>query len=108
MFLSLFSQLFIEDICRDVQRGDPEWRIIMLRYFNPVGAHPSGRIGEDPCGTPNNLMPYVQQVVVGRLPNLKIYGTDYTTKDGTGVSLFKPLFNGLFILTFVLNPFVCL
>lgn len=60
----------------------------MLRYFNPVGAHPSGRIGEDPCGTPNNLMPYVQQVVVGRLPNLKIYGTDYTTKDGTGVSFF--------------------
>ncbi|CAH8382558.1 unnamed protein product [Eruca vesicaria subsp. sativa] len=79
------TKLFIEDICRDVQRGDPEWRIIMLRYFNPVGAHPSGRIGEDPCGTPNNLMPYVQQVVVGRLPNLKIYGTDYTTKDGTGV-----------------------
>lgn len=90
MFLSLFSKLFIEDICRDVQRGDPEWRIIMLRYFNPVGAHPSGRIGEDPCGTPNNLMPYVQQVVVGRLPNLKIYGTDYTTKDGTGVRLLHP------------------
>lgn len=89
MFSSLFSQLFIEDICRDVQRGDPEWRIIMLRYFNPVGAHPSGRIGEDPCGTPNNLMPYVQQVVVGRLPNLKIYGTDYTTKDGTGVRLLR-------------------
>lgn len=62
----------------------------MLRYFNPVGAHPSGRIGEDPLGTPNNLMPYVQQVVVGRLPNLKIYGTDYTTKDGTGVRFSQP------------------
>lgn len=75
----------IEDICRDVHRSDPDWKIILLRYFNPVGAHPSGYIGEDPCGVPNNLMPYVQQVAVGRLPHLTVYGTDYSTKDGTGV-----------------------
>jgi len=56
-----------------------------LRYFNPVGAHPSGRIGEDPHGIPNNLMPFVQQVAVGRQPALHVYGTDYSTKDGTGV-----------------------
>ena len=78
-------QLVIEDICRDVHRSDPDWKIILLRYFNPVGAHPSGDIGEDPCGVPNNLMPYVQQVAVGRLPHLTVYGTDYNTKDGTGV-----------------------
>jgi UDP-glucose 4-epimerase len=101
------TKLFIEDICRDVQRGDPEWRIIMLRYFNPVGAHPSGRIGEDPCGTPNNLMPYVQQVVVGRLPNLKIYGTDYTTKDGTGVRLSHP-YTTIRNLNCPLNPCITL
>jgi len=78
-------QLVIEDICRDVHRSDPDWKIILLRYFNPVGAHPSGYIGEDPCGVPNNLMPYVQQVAVGRLSHLTVYGTDYNTKDGTGV-----------------------
>ncbi|EER94859.1 hypothetical protein BDA96_01G396400 [Sorghum bicolor] len=79
------TKLVIEDICRDVHRSDPDWKIILLRYFNPVGAHPSGYIGEDPCGVPNNLMPYVQQVAVGRLPHLTVYGTDYNTKDGTGV-----------------------
>jgi UDP-glucose 4-epimerase len=81
----LFAQLIIEDICRDLQRSDPDWKIILLRYFNPVGAHPSGYIGEDPLGVPNNLMPYVQQVAVGRRPALTVYGTDYNTKDGTGV-----------------------
>lgn len=78
-------QLFIEEICRDVQNADSEWKIILLRYFNPVGAHPSGRIGEDPRGIPNNLMPFVQQVAVGRRKELTVYGTDYGTKDGTGV-----------------------
>ncbi|GKB95597.1 UDP-glucose 4-epimerase GEPI48-like protein [Tanacetum coccineum] len=75
----------IEEIFRDIYTSDSEWRMIMLRYFNPVGAHPSGYIGEDPLGTPNNLMPFVQQVAVGRIPALKIFGTDYSTKDGTGV-----------------------
>ncbi|KAM0939590.1 putative UDP-glucose 4-epimerase [Dioscorea sansibarensis] len=79
------TKLFIEEICRDIQRSDTEWKIILLRYFNPVGAHPSGYIGEDPHGIPNNLMPFVQQVAVGRRPALTVYGTDYSTKDGTGV-----------------------
>ncbi|CAO2837751.1 unnamed protein product [Amaranthus hypochondriacus] len=79
------TKLFIEEICRDVQCSDAEWKIILLRYFNPVGAHPSGHIGEDPRGTPNNLMPFMQQVAVGRRPHLTVYGTDYNTKDGTGV-----------------------
>jgi UDP-glucose 4-epimerase len=79
------TKLVIEDICRDLQVSDPDWKIILLRYFNPVGAHPSGYIGEDPLGVPNNLMPYVQQVAVGRRPALTVYGTDYNTKDGTGV-----------------------
>lgn len=79
------TKLMIEDIFRDIYASDSGWKIIMLRYFNPVGAHPSGHIGEDPLGTPNNLMPFVQQVAVGRLPALKVFGTDYSTKDGTGV-----------------------
>ncbi|KAL2902801.1 UDP-glucose 4-epimerase 2 [Bienertia sinuspersici] len=79
------TKLFIEEICRDVQKSDDEWKVILLRYFNPVGAHPSGHIGEDPRGVPNNLMPYVQQVAVGRRPHLTVYGNDYKTKDGTGV-----------------------
>ncbi|CAE6132136.1 unnamed protein product [Arabidopsis arenosa] len=79
------TKLFIEEICRDVYGSDPEWKIILLRYFNPVGAHPSGEIGEDPRGVPNNLMPFVQQVAVGRRPHLTVYGNDYNTKDGTGV-----------------------
>ncbi|XP_057838000.2 UDP-glucose 4-epimerase 1 isoform X2 [Cryptomeria japonica] len=79
------TKLFIEEICCDAQRADPEWKIMLLRYFNPVGAHPSGIIGEDPRGIPNNLMPFVQQVAVGRRPELTVFGTDYKTKDGTGV-----------------------
>ncbi|KAG0478216.1 hypothetical protein HPP92_012935 [Vanilla planifolia] len=79
------TKLVIEDICRDIQNIDANWKIILLRYFNPVGAHPSGYIGEDPHGIPNNLMPYIQQVAVGRRPSLTVFGTDYNTKDGTGV-----------------------
>lgn len=79
------TKLFIEEICRDVHRADPDWKIILLRYFNPVGAHPSGFIGEDPRGIPNNLMPFVQQVAVERRPELTVFGNDYQTKDGTGV-----------------------
>ncbi|XP_052208992.1 UDP-glucose 4-epimerase GEPI48-like [Diospyros lotus] len=79
------TKLFIEEICRDIHRIDSEWKIIMLRYFNPVGAHPSGYIGEDPRGIPNNLMPFMQQVAVGRRPALTVFGSDYSTRDGTGV-----------------------
>lgn len=79
------TKLYIEDILRDIQVSDASWRIVLLRYFNPVGAHPSSRIGEDPRGIPNNLMPFIQQVAVGRRPHLAIFGTDYETKDGTGV-----------------------
>jgi len=79
------SKLMIEEILRDVTVADPAWRVAILRYFNPVGAHPSGRIGEDPNGVPNNLVPYIAQVAVGRLPELPVYGDDYPTADGTGV-----------------------
>ncbi|RDX71653.1 hypothetical protein CR513_48969 [Mucuna pruriens] len=79
------TKLIIEEICRDVHRAEPDWKIILLRYFNPVGAHPSGYIGEDPRGIPNNLMPFVQQVAVGRRPALTVFGNDYNTSDGTGV-----------------------
>jgi UDP-glucose 4-epimerase len=79
------TKLMIEDICRDVARAERGWRIVLLRYFNPVGAHPSGKIGEDPRGTPNNLVPYVLQVAVGRLPKLMVFGSDWPTPDGTGV-----------------------
>ncbi|XP_031475971.1 bifunctional UDP-glucose 4-epimerase and UDP-xylose 4-epimerase 1-like isoform X2 [Nymphaea colorata] len=79
------TKLFVEDIARDIQKADPEWKMIFLRYFNPVGAHESGRIGEDPKGIPNNLMPYIQQVAVGRLPELNVYGVDYPTQDGSAV-----------------------
>ena len=75
----------IEDMCRDIYASDSDWKFILLRYFNPIGAHPSGHIGEDPHGTPNNLMPFIQQVAVGRQPALQVFGTDYSTKDGTGV-----------------------
>jgi len=75
----------VEQILRDVVAGDPGWRAMLLRYFNPVGAHESGLIGEDPAGIPNNLMPFVAQVAMGRQPRLKIYGGDYPTIDGTGV-----------------------
>jgi UDP-glucose 4-epimerase len=79
------SKLMIEDILRDVSKADPGWKIVLLRYFNPVGAHASGRIGEDPNGIPNNLMPYVAQVAVGKLACLSVFGNDYPTPDGTGV-----------------------
>lgn len=79
------SKLMVEDLLRDLARSDPEWRIALLRYFNPVGAHESGLIGEDPNGIPNNLLPFVAQVAVGRRPQLSVYGNDYPTPDGTGV-----------------------
>jgi len=79
------SKLIIEEILGDLYVSDSEWDIALLRYFNPVGAHESGRIGEDPNGTPNNLMPYISQVAVGKLERLSIYGNDYETHDGTGV-----------------------
>ncbi|KAF7828134.1 UDP-glucose 4-epimerase GEPI48 [Senna tora] len=79
------TKLIIEDICRDIYRAESDWKIILLRYFNPVGAHSSGNIGEDPRGIPNNLMPFVQQVAVGRRPALTVFGNDYNTVDGTGV-----------------------
>jgi UDP-glucose 4-epimerase len=79
------TKLMIEEICRDLAHAEKDWRIILLRYFNPVGAHPSGRLGEDPRGIPNNLVPYVLQVAVGRLPALKVFGNDWPTVDGTGV-----------------------
>ena len=79
------TKLFIEEILRDLHVADPSWTIVLLRYFNPVGSHQSGRIGEDPAGIPNNLMPFVQQVAVGRRPYLTVYGSDYQTPDGTGV-----------------------
>lgn len=79
------SKLIIEDMLAALQISDPNWKVAVLRYFNPVGAHPSGLIGEDPQGIPNNLMPFVAQVAVGRRPYLSIYGNDYPTSDGTGV-----------------------
>jgi UDP-glucose 4-epimerase len=79
------SKLMIEEVLRDVARSDAEWRIALLRYFNPVGAHASGLIGEDPNGTPNNLMPYIARVAAGVLPELAVFGSDYPTRDGTGV-----------------------
>ena len=77
------SKLIQEDILTDVARSDGGWRIVSLRYFNPVGAHESGLIGEDPKGTPSNLMPYLLQVAIGRKPELHIFGGDYPTHDGT-------------------------
>jgi UDP-glucose 4-epimerase len=79
------SKLIIEEILRDLQRSDAAWRVALLRYFNPVGAHASGIIGEDPNGIPNNLVPYIAQVAVGKLRELSVYGDDYPTPDGTGV-----------------------
>ncbi len=79
------SKLFIEDMLRDLYRADPSWRMAILRYFNPVGAHESGLIGENPQGIPNNLMPFVAQVAVGRREFLNVWGNDYPTEDGTGV-----------------------
>ena len=79
------TKLTTEQILRDVHRADPAWRVAILRYFNPVGADPSGRIGEDPNGTPNNLIPYITQVAVGKLDAISVFGNDYPTRDGTGV-----------------------
>ncbi|SOE69510.1 UDP-galactose 4-epimerase [Burkholderia sp. D7] len=79
------SKLIAEQVLRDLEISDAAWRIATLRYFNPVGAHESGLIGEDPAGVPNNLMPYVAQVAVGKLERLRIFGSDYATHDGTGV-----------------------
>jgi len=79
------SKLVIEEILGDLYISDPEWSIVLLRYFNPIGAHSSGRIGEDPNGIPNNLMPYITQVAIGKLTELYVFGNDYPTIDGTGV-----------------------
>ncbi len=79
------TKLMIEDIMRDLYISDNNWSIALLRYFNPIGAHSSGLIGEDPNGIPNNLMPYIAQVAIGKLPILSVYGNDYPTVDGTGV-----------------------
>ena len=79
------TKLMGERMLTDIQKADPEWHIMLLRYFNPVGAHASGRIGEDPKGIPNNLMPYISQVAVGKRECLSVFGDDYDTPDGTGV-----------------------
>ncbi len=79
------TKYFIEEMLRDLYVADDSWSIALLRYFNPIGAHESGTIGEDPRGIPNNLMPYISQVAVGRLPQLNVFGNDYNTVDGTGV-----------------------
>jgi UDP-glucose 4-epimerase len=79
------TKLMIEEILRDLYVSDNEWSIALLRYFNPIGAHPSGRIGEDPNGIPNNLMPYITQVAIGKFKELRLFGNDYPTIDGTGV-----------------------
>ncbi len=79
------TKLLVEEMLKDLCAADPAWRISLLRYFNPVGAHPSGEIGEDPNDIPNNLLPYISQVAVGRLDELQVFGDDYNTPDGTGV-----------------------
>lgn len=79
------TKWMLEEVLKDVRRADPEWNVVLLRYFNPIGAHPSGRIGEDPNGIPNNLMPYITQVAVGKREELGVFGNDYDTPDGTGV-----------------------
>lgn len=79
------SKLIIEEMLRDTCSADPDWGVVILRYFNPVGAHPSGMLGEDPKGTPNNLMPYIAKVATGKRDHLSVFGNDYDTKDGTGV-----------------------
>ncbi|MFO7936720.1 MAG: UDP-glucose 4-epimerase GalE [Kiritimatiellia bacterium] len=80
-----WTKLMMEQVLRDVHRSDPSWNIVILRYFNPIGAHESGLIGEDPAGIPNNLLPFVAQVAVGRRECLSVFGNDYPTVDGTGV-----------------------
>ena len=80
-----WTKSMLEQILSDIQKADPEWNVVLLRYFNPIGAHKSGTIGENPNGIPNNLMPYITQVAVGRLKELGVFGNDYDTPDGTGV-----------------------
>ena len=80
-----WTKSMLEQVLTDIHTSDPEWNVILLRYFNPIGAHRSGRIGEDPKGIPNNLLPYVAQVAIGKLPCLGVFGDDYDTPDGTGV-----------------------
>ena len=80
-----WTKSMLEQILMDMQKADPEWNVILLRYFNPIGAHKSGTIGENPNGIPNNLMPYITQVAVGKLKELGVFGDDYDTPDGTGV-----------------------
>ena len=80
-----WTKSMLEQILTDLHTADPEWSVILLRYFNPIGAHASGMIGEDPRGIPNNLLPYIAQVAVGKLPHLNVFGNDYPTHDGTGV-----------------------
>ena len=79
------TKLVIEDILKDLYKSDPSWNVILLRYFNPIGAHESGRIGEDPSGIPNNPLPYIAKVAVGKLEKVSVFGNDYDTPDGTGV-----------------------
>lgn len=80
-----WTKSMMEQIITDLQKSDPEWKVVLLRYFNPIGAHESGKIGEDPQGIPNNLLPYIAQVAVGKLDYLRVFGDDYDTVDGTGV-----------------------
>ena len=80
-----WTKSMLEQILSDMQKADPEWNVVLLRYFNPIGAHKSGMIGENPNGIPNNLMPYITQVAIGRREKLTVFGNDYDTPDGTGV-----------------------
>ncbi len=80
-----WTKLMMEQVFKDVQKADPSWNVVLLRYFNPIGAHKSGLIGEDPSGIPNNLLPFVAQVAIGRRSELSVFGNDYPTPDGTGV-----------------------
>ncbi len=80
-----WTKSMLEQILSDIQKADNEWNVVLLRYFNPIGAHESGTIGEDPTGLPNNLMPYITQVAVGKIDHLNVFGNDYETRDGTGV-----------------------
>lgn len=79
------TKTMLEQVLMDIQKADPQWNVILLRYFNPIGAHKSGMIGEDPKGIPNNLLPYVAQVAIGKLECVGVFGDDYDTPDGTGV-----------------------
>lgn len=102
------SKYFVEEILKDLVKSDDTWSVISLRYFNPVGAHESGKIGEDPKGIPNNIMPYIAQVAVGRRKDLKVFGNDYNTPDGTGIRDYvhiQDIARGhIAALTKILNP----